>query len=160
MVDAGTAVRLGDGAAQEAERGHLADDLDRIAFIAVVVADVGRNLLLRELPDERLVAPLLFGQAEVHATSGSVRVTRERERPEAAGQLAGALELADAPAEIPGASRHPGAEVRRGEGDELLPERGLGVRAIELPARLVHSPDEDPPVGEAHLHAGGPRVRA
>ena len=67
MVDARPAVRLGDRAAQEPERRHLPDDLDGIALLAVVVPHVRRDLLLRELPDERLVAPLLLGQAEVHA---------------------------------------------------------------------------------------------
>ena len=61
------------GAFVEAERGHLLHDLHRVALFPVVVRHVRKDLLLGELPDERLVASLLLGQGEVHAV---LRISR------------------------------------------------------------------------------------
>src|SRR5262249_35183587 len=91
--------------------------------------------------------------------SRSVRRAGERERAEAVGQLTGALEVADAPAEVPRGARARPAEERLGEPHELLPEGGLRIRPLDPSRRLVDLPGQAAPVEKLYLHARGPHAR-
>ncbi len=62
----GAAVLLGDRDAEEAELGHLGDDLGRPAPGLVELRGLGGDLAGGEVARRALDEALLFGQLEVH----------------------------------------------------------------------------------------------
>jgi hypothetical protein len=65
VVHAGTAVRLGDRGAEEAELAHLGEHLAVDLALLVPLADMREDLGLREGADALLDEPVLVGEGEV-----------------------------------------------------------------------------------------------
>ena len=52
---------LGQGATEEAERGHLLDQFGAIPVVRLIVLEVGKDFFLRKIPGHFLHHPLFIG---------------------------------------------------------------------------------------------------